>query len=1347
MSIAAPPAPSKPAERNVLRRRLSALRARLRVVRAFCGAAWVLTAVFAILFTVGVWDLLLNLPSVVRALLLVGSLGGVGFMVYYVLLRPLSHRVDDLSLALELEELYPGLNDALATTVQFLDQPFDQAPDSAALRREAVRQAIITSRGCDFNRIVPTREMPMATLFSLIVAASTTLLLLFFWGPTTTALARFLNPFGEQRWPTRTRLALDIPRKELGRGELFTMHAKVEGVIPEHAVVMIRVEGIPEKRVEVPIEKLDETHGKFTFHEREVARSFRVQVRAGDGDSEEATITVVPPPSIVNGSLLVKVYPPPYTRLPSPQVMKPGQVDFEAVFGSDVSLQATADRPLRRAWLQYYQPADTPTLGIAAPVLGGLALAASGEFSGAVEGVLDEQKRSFQMRFRPVHPGVYVLTIEDTGKLPAQRTLNLRLSNDPTPVVRLERPSASKDLLTVLPTAVMTLNVQAEDPVFGLKSVFLRYRTKREDEPRVRELIGPSTGAAQLVAPVLGPGGLFLEPGAVRPARQEFLQPLPLKEFKHPDGLPLKDGDILILQACADDYDDVTPGKQPGCSPEIEIRIVSRNALDLALNQEQAKIQQDLDRAAKVQKEANQTVREMENKLKRNEKPTAEELDKLALAEQKQQQVAEMLGDEEKGMRADLARLQEAMKQNGLENSGERQKMKDAARELERLVANELEKIEPKLADAREQLDERSQAERKERLQERAKKSDMLAQEKKNQAAEMERRADDKETQAAQASDQQRREELRKEAEQLRTEAEKKKREAEELQKYAEQDRKDAAMPPTLERPREELAEARKAQDEIEKTFNQLLQDLEPYASTREVKAEAQKLLEDQRRAEAKAAELEKRDDVRGKTPEELKPERREELENLKDQQQRLEDRAKQLQDKMQRMAEEREKQGDQDTAKALKDALNQARENNLQGKMQEAREKIGKNQLTEARKDQQKAAEELEKLSKQLENRREAELQGLTKKLEEQKKKLEELQREQEELRKKAKEAEQKGDKEALKELNKKQKQLQQKLEEQVKELKRQRAGRAAQALAKAGEEMEANGQKLQGGQGDDKQNEEILDRIKEAKQEIQRAQKEAKEELLREQLRKVAEALTRMKERQETLIAEADRVQDAVLQQKEWKRGLKDSLNKLRDNQNGLSEETRDLTKKELTETPVFSKLVEKAAEAMTKAAERMQTLTDTVPEKLPDAEIARQQKEALRWLNRLLEAIKEQVNAGQPQGGNQGGNQGGDEGDGDNGGAQPQQEKGLPPMAQIKLLRELMNDLKKQVETFRKDHPDLDKLDDKSKAELEAMQREQRDVVELYKELRRQPGEPGDDGDKKDDNKKPGEGEKKP
>ncbi len=103
-----------------LRKRLAGLRRRLRLVASFRGLNWLLTAVLTTAVLVGLADWQWHLPGLVRAFALSGLLAGAGVILQRFLFRPLSAPTDDLSLALRVEERYPALNDALASTVQFL---------------------------------------------------------------------------------------------------------------------------------------------------------------------------------------------------------------------------------------------------------------------------------------------------------------------------------------------------------------------------------------------------------------------------------------------------------------------------------------------------------------------------------------------------------------------------------------------------------------------------------------------------------------------------------------------------------------------------------------------------------------------------------------------------------------------------------------------------------------------------------------------------------------------------------------------------------------------------------------------------------------------------------------------------------------------------------------------------------------------------------------------------------------------------------------------------------------------------------------------------------------------------
>src|SRR5262245_26388369 len=104
---------------NPIQDRLAAVRRRLRLIVTFRGAAWLIAGFLACTMVAGLIDWRWHLPGVVRAFLLAGSLSGLGYIAFRYLVRPLSARADDLTLALKIESAYPELNDSLASAVQF----------------------------------------------------------------------------------------------------------------------------------------------------------------------------------------------------------------------------------------------------------------------------------------------------------------------------------------------------------------------------------------------------------------------------------------------------------------------------------------------------------------------------------------------------------------------------------------------------------------------------------------------------------------------------------------------------------------------------------------------------------------------------------------------------------------------------------------------------------------------------------------------------------------------------------------------------------------------------------------------------------------------------------------------------------------------------------------------------------------------------------------------------------------------------------------------------------------------------------------------------------------------------
>jgi hypothetical protein len=1325
---------------TMLRQRLAGLRHRLLLVATVRGVGLLLTVLLAVAVVAGLLDYRWHLPALVRAIVLVATLVGSIVVAYRYLIRPLNAPNDDLSLALRVEEEYPALNDALASAVQFLERATAAESSSAVLEREAVKHALGRAVGCDFGRVVNKRGLLWAGASGgIFTIAALTLIVL---SPTLaqTALLRLAHPFGDIDWPKKTLLEIEEPHLRIGRNEAFEVRGRVRGVIPPQATIVFRFEGFPNLEHHCDI-KIDAS-GEGQLHTRlapgRVERNFRFQVKANDAVSPEYRVEVLPPPSLTTlegqPSPQVQLTYPAYTGLPSPETLSPGKGNIDAVVGTIARLRARADRPLRRAWIEYQPEEPTVVLGdILTLFAGGL------PWWQPVPAVLDDDRCTFTVDFKPTVNGNYALYFEDETGLRNSRLFELRVYDDPAPAVKLERPSPSRDILQVLPTAELALEVSADDPRYAVRSVYLEYRTNREEAGRRLYLYDPIAGPAPLLAPWAGSAVLAAPSLPARPQRLDFRQKLSLKWIQHADGGSLKEEDVVFLRACADDYDDVSPNKEQGRSPEIELHIVGRNALEIVLNKEQANIQQDLLRLRELEREALRKVTDVENRLKKGEKLTDDDREKLLQAEKTQQQIRERVGTDKDGLRADVKRILDALKQNGMEKTAAQERMADVAREMNRLADNELQQIEPRLTNARklaELLEEKTRDERKSILEARAKEADKEANSTEQTADRREREAAETEKKAEQSSTENEQTRQMQEAKRQRDRAEELRQRARDLRQQAERDRQDAKQTPDPALPRKTLAEARKAQEEVEKTIDDLLtRRLEPWTSSHEIKGEANRLLEEQKRLHAEVEKL--NEQIAGKSPNELTKAQRAELDNLQDAQRKLEERTRQLLEKMDRVAAQREEK-DPETARELRDALKDAQQDNIGEKMRAAREQIARNELNNAKSSQKESIRDLKKLVKNLEDRREAELDRLAKKLREKEKELAEMVEEQEQLRKKTKEAGEIGDKakrdEELKRLGKRQEELRKKTEEMVRQLTRMRASRAGQALGQAGEQMAGAGEQMNDGQQGEDEQEQTLERLNEAQRELQRARKEAEEELGREQITRLADLIRPLKERQEALSAETARFQENVRRKGKWDRALRSDFLHKSEAQKGLGTETEELAEKRLTNAPVFARLMRRAGEAMTDAAERMNALAKepVEPKELPDVETARLQQVAQRRLTQVVDALKEAAEKMEQAKGGGGG--GGDDGDGGAGQSAPPSD-GIPSLAQLKLLRDLQKDINQRTETFRKEHPDVKNLPDKNRSELEAIRKDQQDVAELIDELNRPADEPGDaQGEKK-------------
>ena len=198
---------------NPLLRRLAMLRLKVRFLDGWKGICALVTLILAVGVGVGVLDYFVHLPTLVRATFLVMLLVGSGLVVYRYLMQPFGKKCDDLNLALRIEEEYPELNDALASTVQFLSHSkAEQARlgGSEAMLNRTVQDAADKAASYDFSRILHLRAALLFGVAALCAIGAATWVTAAYRPYATIAFWRLVEPFGMHTW-TQVAVARAAP--------------------------------------------------------------------------------------------------------------------------------------------------------------------------------------------------------------------------------------------------------------------------------------------------------------------------------------------------------------------------------------------------------------------------------------------------------------------------------------------------------------------------------------------------------------------------------------------------------------------------------------------------------------------------------------------------------------------------------------------------------------------------------------------------------------------------------------------------------------------------------------------------------------------------------------------------------------------------------------------------------------------------------------------------------------------------------------------------------------------------------------------------------------------------------
>lgn len=517
-------------------------------------------------------DHLLRWPWPVRCVLLIAGLWSCIHVTRRAVLRGWIGAPSLPSVAIRLERVEPRLAGHLASAVDF---ERTRLPDANMLARQAVEHAhmlwdsIQPGRHLRTGRAAGPALVCLIVLLSWIGAAA--------WQPHTciVGLRRTLTPWTSDQWPARVAIKVDATTAFIARGDSVPIRVRISrgdtSGLQVHArcVITSPAGHVTERFLEL-IRQADGSYERPVLAEGD---RMHIELTAQDADPQILDLSVVTPPSIEAGTLVVQ--PPSYAAGDQPSVTLSWQgtsvPDVGAMLaGSSVSvqLQLAAPAPLQRSadgnpdplWLQRVLRA-TGVGGVQASV--------------PTIQSLDDQHwilswiaaDSMDLTVQPVDAqGVAA---------PGALQLSLRVTPDREPAVSVTDPASDE---TITSQAMVPFTIEASD---DLSLASIAWQVDRQQRSG--------------------------EPGPVRLAGAQ--QPCDARNQALKDSLPVatwqvRSGDVLLLRGLANDHCEVQgTSRAPVSSEARRLQVVDRETFERQVRQQVASLRQTVARLEMAQQD------------------------------------------------------------------------------------------------------------------------------------------------------------------------------------------------------------------------------------------------------------------------------------------------------------------------------------------------------------------------------------------------------------------------------------------------------------------------------------------------------------------------------------------------------------------------------------------------------------------------------------------------------------------------------------------------------------------------------------------------------------------------
>ncbi|MGB7161222.1 MAG: hypothetical protein WBD40_24395 [Tepidisphaeraceae bacterium] len=637
---------------TILMQSLEALRRKVKLLGVAYGVGLLLACAVALLLCAVVLDYLLNLPALPRLVVMLASLGAIGFVLAKYVLRPALSRLTIGDVAGRLETTFPQFDDRLRSTVNFMR---GENPGSDIMQQRVITEAGSVAAKVDFNRALVMKPV----WYSAAAGAGAVLLLILLSVAVSPmyrniALSRLFTPFSGAAWPKRVQIDLvnDVPKRvpvgqrvdlkmKLAKGDRASMKAVVHyqyGTGPWQQELMSRgADGTYAASLDARVDP-GAARGEM-----------KVRISAGDDVKLVAPITILPRLAVTKVQAVVT--PPKYVgggKPGEPINLTTGPALMPT--GSDVALQISFNKPLAAdAGLKIVPVSEDMKLPQIA-------------WQTAGETVVGKWSATDSLRFH------VIATDSDGFKNSGIEEYEIIVKPDQAPTVQIEVPRRNEERT---PVATVPLQAVAEDD-YGVQS--LKLVVERLGDPSRASGQGKKHWEIDLLsgsAPVEAVQWTALEGAG---DRQRFrasyawdLAQLPQAE--------LKPGDVLEYHLLVkDNYDLAGKFHEPVASGKLRITIISQEQLVDAITNELRTIAGNITE-----------VRNGQNRTKEETSSLAKDTEKKDDLDAGDRAAAERLGGQQStaaSQTKQVAGKLDAVQQRLAENKSPAQDLNDLARDV-----------------------------------------------------------------------------------------------------------------------------------------------------------------------------------------------------------------------------------------------------------------------------------------------------------------------------------------------------------------------------------------------------------------------------------------------------------------------------------------------------------------------------------------------------------------------------------------------------------------------------------------------------------------------------------------